>query len=529
MACEGSHTGESLREYERDVSACCRGAGRLAGEVVPAAAASKTGARRRSSCTRPASTTCRDVDVAIPRDGMTVVTGVSGSGKSTLAFDIIFAEGQRRYLESLNAYARQFVQPVGASRRRRDLRHPADGRHRAAHQPRRTQEHGGHADGGAPLPALALREARRPALPGLRPADRAAGPGRRSRPSDARVRGRRIELLAPLVVARKGYYTDLAEWAAREGLRSHLRVDGEKLPTARWPRLDRFKEHTLELPVGEVAVSARKAERELRETLGQALDFGKGVVHVLDGRRRASSRRARACPCCGRSFAEPDPRLFSYNSKHGWCEACFGTGLRIKGFDAEQSGEESWWNEWFEGEATACARCRGQRLNPEALAVRSATGRSRSSPRCRWTQRASSSRVSKLKGREREIARDLRAEIALAAGLPARRRASATSRSTARRRRSRAARRSASGSRRSSARTCAASATCSTSRRSGCTRATTSVLLDALEKLGRKGNTLLVVEHDEDTIRRADHLIDLGPGAGHARRTHRRRGQRRRT
>ena len=84
----------------------------------------------------------KNIDVEIPRDRFTVVTGVSGSGKSTLAFDILFAEGQRRYLESLNAYARQFVQARLAPRRRRDLRHPADGGDRAAHQPRRPQEHG---------------------------------------------------------------------------------------------------------------------------------------------------------------------------------------------------------------------------------------------------------------------------------------------------------------------------------------------------------------------------------------------------
>ena len=77
----------------------------------------------------------------------------------------------------------------------------------------------------------------------------------------------------------------------------------------------------------------------------------------------------RACPSCSRSFPELDPRLFSYNSKHGWCEACFGTGLAIDGFDAEQSGEELWWNEWFAGEATPCPACEGRRLNPVALNV----------------------------------------------------------------------------------------------------------------------------------------------------------------
>jgi hypothetical protein len=116
----------------------------------------------------------QDIDVSIPRDRFTVITGVSGSGKSTLAFDIVFAEGQRRYLESLNAYARQFVQPASRPDVDAIFRHPADRRDRAAHEPRRSQEHGRHPDRGASFPEAAVRQARRAALPGLRRADRAA-------------------------------------------------------------------------------------------------------------------------------------------------------------------------------------------------------------------------------------------------------------------------------------------------------------------------------------------------------------------
>src|SRR5262249_12607109 len=78
----------------------------------------------------------------------------------------------------------------------------------------------------------------------------------------------------------------------------------------------------------------------------------------------------RACPRCGRSFEELDPRLFSFNSKHGWCPRCYGTGLLLAGFDADQTGEEIAWNEWWEGETRPCPGCNGQRLRPEALAVR---------------------------------------------------------------------------------------------------------------------------------------------------------------
>jgi len=116
-------------------------------------------------------------------------------------------------------------------------------------------------------------------------------------------------------------------------------------------------------------------------------------------------------PSCNRSFAELDPRLFSYNSKHGWCESCYGTGVAIKGFDAEQSGEEIWWNEWFEGEAAACGDCEGRRLNPVALNV---LFRKRSVAELAALPVDGARRFFdslKLVGREREIARDLLAEI----------------------------------------------------------------------------------------------------------------------
>src|SRR6185436_21011459 len=92
-------------------------------------------------------------------------------------------------------------------------------------------------------------------------------------------KGKKITLLAPLVVARKGFYTDLAKWAAKKGFK-HLRVDGANVATKQWPRLSRFKEHTIELPVAEIDINA-KNDTELHRALTRALDFGKGLVHVL--------------------------------------------------------------------------------------------------------------------------------------------------------------------------------------------------------------------------------------------------------
>ncbi len=512
MACTASHTGQSLRDYERDRAAVvAAGRAALPAKVAPVPARVEDRARNSIVVHKAREHNLRDVDVTIPRDGLTVVTGVSGSGKSTLAFDIVFAEGQRRYLESLNAYARQFVQPAA----RPDV-DAIYGIPPTVAIEQRTSRGGRKSTVGTLTEVHHFLRLLYVKLGVQHCPD--CGDAIEPQSLDAIAarllhdcRGRRIELLAPLVVARKGYYTDLAKWALAKGY-SHIRVDGEKLPTAKWPRLDRFKEHTLELPVGEVTVAARE-ERALRAALQKAVDFGKGVAHVLDrGKLRVFSTR-RACPSCGRSFAELDPRLFSYNSKHGWCEACYGTGVRIQGFDAEQTGEEIWWNEWFDGEAAACSECEGQRLNPVALNV---TFRQRSIADLAalpvdgaWTF----FRDLKLKGREAEIARDLSAEIRsrldflreTGLGYISLDRAAPTL-SGGEAQRIRLASQLGSNLR----------GVCYVLDEPtiGLHPRDNRVLLDALEKLGRKGNTLLVVEHDEDTIRRADHVIDLGPGAG---------------
>ncbi len=511
MACAASHTGRALLDFmaeRRRVLAVGHAVLPVPVETAPRVA---DAARDAIVVHKAREHNLRDVDVAIPRDGMTVVTGVSGSGKSTLAFDIVFAEGQRRYLESLNAYARQFVQPAG----RPDV-DAIYGIPPTVAIEQRTSRGGRKSTVGTLTEVhhflrllyvkLGTQHCPDCAVP-IEPQTVDAIVARLQRES----KGRRVELLAPLVVARKGYYTDLAKWAAAKGYQ-RLRVDGDSLPTDKWPRLDRFREHTIELPVGEV-VASPGAERELRSHLQRALDFGKGVVHVLDrGKVRVFSTR-RACPSCGRSFAELDPRLFSYNSKHGWCESCYGTGVAIKGFDAEQTGEEIWWNEWFEGEAASCPDCDGQRLNPVALNVLF-RDQSIAALAALPVDAARKFFVGlKLVGREREIGRDLLAEIRsrleflrdVGLGYISLDRAAPTL-SGGEAQRIRLA--SQLGSNLQGVCYVLDEPTIGLHPRDN------AVLLDTLAKLAAKGNTLLVVEHDEDTIRRADHVIDLGPGAG---------------
>jgi excinuclease ABC subunit A len=481
--CKRSHTGKALAGRAAPSLPSCSPTARWGHRALPDGAIQIHNAREHN---------LKSIEVAIPRDKFTVITGVSGSGKSTLAFDILFAEGQRRYLESLNAYARQFVQP--ASRADVDA---VFGIPPTVAIEQRTSR-GGRKSTVATVTEvyhflrLLFVKLGTQFCPGC------AAP---IQPQSveaiaAKVAGR--QLFAPLIVARKGLYTDLAAWAAKKGF-SHLRVDGKLLPTEKWPRLDRFKEHNIELPVG---------------TLEEALEYGKGVVIAEEpaGRPQLFSTR-RACPKCERSFPELDPRLFSYNSKHGWCPKCFGTGLQLAGFDEEQSGEEIWWNEWFEGQERPCPACAGRRLRTEALAVRFQDKNIAEFAALPVAEAAAVFEKMKLRGREAEIARDILAELRsrLAflgevglAYLSLDRAAPTLSGGEAQRIR--------------------LAAQLGSNLRGVCYildeptiglhPRDNAMLLDTLRKLEGKGNTVVVVEHDEDTIRRAEHIVDLGPGAG---------------
>jgi excinuclease ABC subunit A len=304
------------------------------------------------------------------------------------------------------------------------------------------------------------------------------------------------------------------------------------------------------MPIAELVVAAAN-ERPLREALAQALEHGKGVVHVVasDARtaepdepahRRArgvrqarrgaesagvvrepgSARRSvevystqRACPVCSRSFPAPDPRLFSFNSKHGWCPECYGTGLKLKGFDEEQTGDEIWWNEWYEGDARLCEACAGKRLNRDALAVRFRGHSIADLVALPASEAARFFGSLALDGRDAAIGRDIVAELGsrlaflidVGLGYLALDR-SAPTLSGGEAQRIRLAAQLGSNLR----------GVCYILDEPtiGLHPRDNRVLLDTLAKLEAKGNTLVVVEHDEETIRHAAHVIDLGPGAG---------------
>jgi excinuclease ABC subunit A len=514
----------------------------------------------------------KNVDVAIPRDKLTVITGVSGSGKSTVAFDILFAEGQRRYLESLNAYARQFVSPSG----RADVDAVYGIPPTVAIEQRTSR--GGRKSTVATLTEiyhfmrLLFVKLGVQHCPDCGVAIDAQSADSIHAKLMTRYRGKRIALLAPLVIGRKGYYTELADWASSRGIAA-LRVDGVATPTERWPRLDRFKEHDIELPVAEIDVSPA-AEEELATALEQALKLGRNMVRVLvlkpvtDGvtteaaKLRAASARAakatrqtrrsaaaelskrgntrgaradaiadakadaaarnagdaelysteRACPRCARSFEPLDPRLFSYNSRYGWCKSCYGTGVQLPGFDVEQTGEEALWQE-VEAEPETCVACGGQRLRPEAIAVKFDDRSIGELAALSVHEALAYFRDVELASRAREIARDVLPELNGRLGflelvglgyLTLDRAAPTLSGGEAQRIR--------------------LAAQLGSNLRGVCYildeptiglhPRDNAMLLDTVTQLAAKGNTIVVVEHDEDTIRRAEHVVDLGPGAG---------------
>ncbi|MDA7417739.1 excinuclease ABC subunit UvrA [Xenophilus arseniciresistens] len=535
-AMKGTHTGAALAAYESTLGPAALAVREKAPRYEVAAAPG----RDAIEIVNAREHNLKHLSVNIPRGKFSVVTGVSGSGKSTLAFDILFNEGQRRYLESLNAYARSIVQPAG-----RPEVDAVYGIPPTVAIEQRLSRGGRKSTVGTTTEVWHFLRLLYVKL-GVQHCTRDGAAVQPQTPDSIAAqllrhyKGQHIGLLAPLVVNRKGVYTELADWARPRGY-THLRVDGEFLPTTGFPRIDRFKEHTLELPVASLDVTPAN-EAELRQALARALEHGKGVVHVLTdigalkGAMESGSSTAgigrvqvfstlRACPVCATSYAELDPRLFSYNSKHGWCPDCVGTGVKLtkeqrKALDDSTMAEDNRGREQTFAEPevedvadVVCPCCDGTRLNATARAVQFAGVGIAEIARLSVTDIRQWVQALAMSGREAEIARDLipeirsRLEFLEEVGLgylTLDRGAPTLSGGEAQRIRLAAQL----GSNLQGVCYVLDEPTIGLHARDN------QILLDALHKLGDKGNTLVVVEHDEDTIRRADHVIDIGPSAG---------------
>jgi excinuclease ABC subunit A len=319
--CAHSYTGQFLQRYLYDAAADVYRLTRP--HPQPAAVVSTnnsiaiSGARQHN---------LKNIEVHIPRDQFVVVTGLSGSGKSTLAFDIVFAEGQRRYMESLSAYVRQFLQPF--SKPEVDI-----------------------IRGVPPTVAIEQRVTRGGGKSTVSTVTEVfhylrllyAKIGVQHCPSCnlwitsqtaeqilghllSTYQGQEVTFLAPAIRGRKGFHKDVFTQAEKAGL-THVRVDGELIALAERPALDRYREHDLDFVIGTAQVQRRR-QKAVQQLLERALHLGQGACSLLAaGADEHLYSLKFFCPRCNLSFADLDPRLFSFNSRHGACPACNGMGL----------------------------------------------------------------------------------------------------------------------------------------------------------------------------------------------------------
>ncbi len=460
----------------------------------------------------------KNVDLTLPRNAMIVFTGLSGSGKSSLAFDTIFAEGQRRYVESLSAYARQFLGQMqkpdvddiqGLS--------PAISIDQKAHSsnPRSTV-----ATITEIYDYLRVLYARvgKPYCPNCETpirkmtaeemvdhiADEAAAAYKEALAEDAFGKKRReyadTYILAPAVRGRKGeYHQMLYDWY-NAGFAS-VRVNGTVRSLRSRLVLDRNMKHTIELVIDtftktDVLSGSKEFRSRLAEAVESALEYGGGVTGALygNGRDRTLSSQF-SCPTCGFSFPEIEPRLFSFNSPYGACPTC--TGLGVKEIYSDEP----------------CEACTGKRLRPEALHVK--VGGKNIVEFTGMPIDAAQEFLSgvHLKGRDAEISRSVVKEISgrlqflLDVGLhylTLNRTAGTLSGGEAQR--IRLASQIGSG--------LVGALYVLDEPSIGLHQRDNEKLLATLKHLRDIGNTIIVVEHDEDTILSADYLVDFGPGAG---------------
>ncbi len=444
----------------------------------------------------------KSIDLNLPRNKLIVVTGPSGSGKSSLAFDTLFAEGQRRYIECLSTYARQYIEQV-----EKPEVESIEGLSPSISIDQRTISSNPRSTVGTvteiyDLLRLLFARVGKPHCPGC---------GRRvtsqtlhqivKRIFDSSAQSK-VKILSPVVKGRKGEYHTLFERLRKKGY-LRFRVDGQWMEIEEKLSLERQKKHNIEALIDEIKISSHSRQR-LKEAVEKALEMGEGDLLVMDEEGRDSFYSLNLlCPYCEISLPELEPRTFSFNSPYGACPRCHGLGF------------ETVMDQWGDVELTGetCSLCEGSRLRKESLAVKIDKKNI-----YEWSSLPINELLEGLSSldfssqQELIVSRimkevDSRLKIMVELGIPYLQLTRTTaSLSGGEGRRVRLA--AQVGARLRGVLYVLDEPTIGLHQRDN------RRLISLLRKIRDQGNSIIVVEHDEQTIRAADFILDLGPGAG---------------
>jgi excinuclease ABC subunit A len=471
------------------------------------------------------------VDVEIPRNSLTVITGLSGSGKSSLAFDTIFAEGQRRYIETFSAYIRNFL----GGMERPDV-DKISGLSPVISIEQKTTNKNPRSTVGTVTEIydyLRLLYAR-------------AGEAFSYETGEKMVKyteedvlhllleqynGQRIYLLAPVVQSRKGHYRELFESIRKKGY-LYARVDGELMEVTEGMKVDRYKTHDIEVVIDKLAINDKDEER-LRKSLEVAMKMGEGQIMIVDSGQSTVKHFSKKlmCPTTGLCYRDPAPNNFSFNSPQGACPHCKGLGIvpavDVENVDYQEMAayvqslgieeQKAWAEKWTESvdKMVICPECEGKRLNREALHFR-IDGRNIAevcdmelADLYAWVTTVEEKMETKQRAIAHEIIKEIstRLKFLLDVGLNylSLSRGSAT----------------LSGGESQRIRLATQIGTKLVNvlyildePSIGLHQRDNVRLINSLKQLRDEGNTVIVVEHDKDMMLNADYIVDMGPLAG---------------
>ena len=473
----------------------------------------------------------KNVDVEIPRNSLTVITGLSGSGKSSLAFDTIFAEGQRRYVETFSAYIRNFL----GGMERPDV-DKISGLSPVISIEQKTTNKNPRSTVGTVTEIydyLRLLYARAGEAYSYETGERMV----KYTEEDVlkllldQYNGKRIFLLAPVVQSRKGHYRELFESIRKKGY-LYARVDGEIVDVTEGMKVDRYKNHDIEVVIDKLAINNKDEER-LKKSLEVAMKMGEGQVLVMDKDTNTLKHYSKKlmCPTTGLCYRDPAPNNFSFNSPQGACPHCKGLGVvpsvDIENIDYQEmtnyvqslgiEEQKEWAQKWEESidKLMVCPECGGKRLNKEALHFCidnkniSEVSEMELSTLYNWVMHVEEQMDPKQRAIAHEIIKEIstRLKFLLDVGLHY----LSLSRSSV----------SLSGGESQRIRLATQIGTKLVNvlyildePSIGLHQRDNVRLINSLKALRDEGNTVIVVEHDKDMMLNADYIVDMGPLAG---------------